>query len=79
MSTTTPKWKRGTKFVEQYSDLGAGDAFLVNNLLPPTVEPGAFEALKNEVQWKTMYHHGGEVPRLVAVEGDIQSDGWYAI
>lgn len=72
---------------------GEGDTFLVTNLLPEDVANAAFEALKNEVQWQTMYHHGlwqsfsifilmiqcycagGEVPRLVAVQGQIHENG----
>ncbi|KIM31183.1 hypothetical protein M408DRAFT_255297 [Serendipita vermifera MAFF 305830] len=75
----TPRWKKGTKYVEQGEELGAGDSRLVLNILPTDLEAVAFENLKKEVQWKTMYHHGGEVPRLVAVEGEIQEDGWFPI
>lgn len=38
--------------------LGAGDSYLVTNLLPPDLADVAFERLKTEVQWQTMYHRG---------------------
>ena len=34
-----------------------------------------FSCLNNEVQWQKMYHRSGEVPRLVAVQGQIENDG----
>ncbi|EJC99556.1 uncharacterized protein FOMMEDRAFT_31217 [Fomitiporia mediterranea MF3/22] len=54
---------------------GAGDTFLVQDVLPPDVLEGSFERLCNEVKWNTMSHRGGEVPRLVAVEGTVDEDG----
>lgn len=74
----------GTKFdskapVMKAGDvLGEGDSKLVNNILPRFLSKVAFEKLKKEVVWRTMYHRGGEVPRMVAVEGDICEDGRYA-
>ncbi|KIJ46464.1 hypothetical protein M422DRAFT_74902 [Sphaerobolus stellatus SS14] len=58
---------------------GEGDTYLVESLLPEDVAAKAFEQLKDEVQWQTMYHHGGEVPRLVAVQGEVTEDGSFPI
>ncbi|CAG7854776.1 SubName: Full=Uncharacterized protein {ECO:0000313/EMBL:CCA66317.1} [Serendipita indica DSM 11827] len=74
----TPKWKRGTEYVAPGEALGAGDSFLTLDVLPPELED-AFENLKKEVRWQTMFHHGGAVPRLVAIQGEIQPDGWFPI
>jgi hypothetical protein len=76
---STPKWKSDAEYVKQTEGLGAGDSYLTLNLLPPELESDAFEKLKQEVKWQKMYHHGGEVPRLVAVEGEIQPDGWWGL
>ncbi|KAL5480550.1 hypothetical protein ACEPAI_1820 [Sanghuangporus weigelae] len=54
---------------------GAGDTYLVRDVLPPDDLEGAFACLCEEVQWLTMSHRGGEVPRLVAVQGTIDPDG----
>jgi alkylated DNA repair dioxygenase AlkB len=60
--------------------IGEGDSFIVHDLLP-TVEDASnssqniFENLYREVAWQKMYHATGEVPRLVAVQGTIASDG----
>ncbi|KIK58611.1 hypothetical protein GYMLUDRAFT_74874 [Collybiopsis luxurians FD-317 M1] len=56
--------------------LGAGDSYLVLDLLGKDSELSnvAFDKVKEEVQWDTMHHRGGEVPRLVAVQGQPDSD-----
>ncbi|KAJ3508148.1 hypothetical protein NLJ89_g5915 [Agrocybe chaxingu] len=59
--------------------LGAGDSYLVTDILPPKLAEVAFEKLKTEVKWQTMYHRGGEVPRLVAVEGEVAEDGSFPV
>lgn len=55
--------------------LGEGDTDIIGGLLPHEVEKEAFEELRNEVQWQRMLHQGGEVPRLVAVQGEVAQDG----
>jgi hypothetical protein len=38
--------------------LGAGDSYLVLDLLPEDLAEVAFQKLKAEVKWDTMYHRG---------------------
>ena len=57
--------------------LGAGDSSLVLDILPQDLADVAFANMRKEVQWNTMFHRGGQVPRLVAVEGDVDTDGRY--
>jgi len=38
--------------------LGAGDSYLVADMLPPDLVDVVFGRLKTEVQWQTMYHRG---------------------
>ncbi|KUJ18145.1 Isochorismatase hydrolase [Mollisia scopiformis] len=52
-----------------------GDTTVVHNLLDEDAADGIFEKLRDEVRWQRMSHQGGEVPRLVAVQGDIDHDG----
>lgn len=52
-----------------------GDTVVITNLLPPDVVCDIFEKLKAEVQWQKMSHQGGEVPRLVAVQGEVGKGG----
>ncbi|EMD31187.1 hypothetical protein CERSUDRAFT_120047 [Gelatoporia subvermispora B] len=59
--------------------MGEGDTSLVLDFLPPDLASVAFEALLREVQWSTMHHRGGEVPRRVAVEGEMNTDGSFPI
>lgn len=55
--------------------IGEGDSRIVLNVLPPCLNDSAFGLLRTEVQWKSMRHRSGEVPRLVAVQGDMDRDG----
>jgi nicotinamidase-related amidase/alkylated DNA repair dioxygenase AlkB len=52
-----------------------GDTTIIHNALPPALADGVFEILKKEVHWLRMSHQGGEVPRLVAVQGSVAGDG----
>lgn len=52
-----------------------GDTTLLHNFLPPAVIDGLFEQLCEEVHFKRMRHQGSEVPRFVAVQGAIDTDG----
>lgn len=72
-SRTTPP-----QFLGVNDKLGEGDSRLVLDILPEELGSTAFERVRDEVQWKTMFHRGGEVPRLVAVEGEVNEDGRYA-
>ena len=56
--------------------IGSGSVLHLNRLA--AVDPaggGALAALTAEVDWQTMYHRGGEVPRKVATQGDIGAGG----
>jgi hypothetical protein len=78
----------------EIENLGAGDSYLRLNVLPDELAHVAFENLRKEVKWDTMFHRGdctitfrrnycahsllttgGEVPRLVAVEGHVDEHG----
>ncbi|KAJ7046662.1 hypothetical protein C8F04DRAFT_204670 [Mycena alexandri] len=59
--------------------LGAGDSYLTLDVVPPELAERAFESIREEVKWDVMHHRGGEVPRLVAVEGEVGPDGSFPI
>ena len=52
-----------------------GDTAVISDVLPPELASTAFERLKHEVEWQRMSQHGGEVPRLVAVQGAVDDQG----
>ncbi|RFU79538.1 isochorismatase family [Trichoderma arundinaceum] len=52
-----------------------GDTDVILNALPSSLADEAFHKLEKEVLWQRMSHQGGEVPRLVAVQGDVGEDG----
>ena len=52
-----------------------GDTTVIENLLDNERSDGIFERIRDEVRWQKMSHQGGEVPRLVAVQGEVAEDG----
>jgi alkylated DNA repair dioxygenase AlkB len=52
-----------------------GDTRVIFAILPDSLAQNIFERVRNEVDWQRMSHQGGEVPRLVAVQGQIEADG----
>ncbi|KAI0354516.1 hypothetical protein OH77DRAFT_1426110 [Trametes cingulata] len=59
--------------------IGEGDSSVIYDFLPPDLAETAFDNLLKEVKWNKMMHRGGEVPRVVAVEGSILEDGSYPV
>ena len=55
--------------------LGEGDSKILDNALSPDLRDHAFELVKKEVDWQIMRHRNGEVPRRVAVQGQIDPNG----
>ncbi|KAL8668292.1 MAG: hypothetical protein Q9168_007079 [Polycauliona sp. 1 TL-2023] len=55
--------------------IGAGDSRIIHEILDLELAKGAFAQLKDEVKWQTMSHRSGQVPRLVAVQGEIGEKG----
>ncbi|KAH7100274.1 hypothetical protein BKA62DRAFT_707386 [Auriculariales sp. MPI-PUGE-AT-0066] len=80
MSSIKPsRSKRVVKTLGPDSVMGEGDTELVLNIVPEDLAKDAFELLKDEVGWQTMFHRGGEVPRRVAVQGEVAEDGSYPV
>jgi nicotinamidase-related amidase/alkylated DNA repair dioxygenase AlkB/glutathione S-transferase len=52
-----------------------GDTSIIHSLLGDALEEGIFEKLRDEVRWQKMSHQGGDVPRLVVVQGEVGEDG----
>ena len=54
------------------TDLGIGDCMLYGRCMKePYDQSDFFSKLNSDVCWQTMEHRGGEVPRLVSVQGDV--------
>jgi glutathione S-transferase len=71
------KYESSAPVMAEGDSVGEGDSYIKYNILPLDQSSSAFENIKNEVQWRSMFHRGGEVPRLVAVEGEVREDGRY--
>ncbi|KAI1749550.1 hypothetical protein F4782DRAFT_549696 [Xylaria castorea] len=52
-----------------------GDTKVIYDILPADLARDMFTRLHAEVAWQRMSHQGGEVPRLVAVQGLVAADG----
>ncbi|KAG9246887.1 hypothetical protein BJ878DRAFT_247342 [Calycina marina] len=71
MTTTA---RREEPQVNSTSDiLCEGDTTIIENLLPDAGD--IFEKVRDEVRWQKMSHQGGDVPRLVCVQGEVAEDG----
>ncbi|MCJ1475181.1 hypothetical protein MMC13_003841 [Lambiella insularis] len=55
--------------------IGECDSRIILDALSREVSDNALKLLKKEVQWETMHHRGGEVPRKIAVQGQVDKDG----
>lgn len=68
-------WRASMHTLGPQDMIGAGDSSIVHNVLKQEFAKEAFTGLKTEVKWQTMYHRSGQVPRLVAVQGEKGKDG----
>ena len=55
--------------------VGDGDSRIIVNALSKLLSKDAFDKVREEVAWQAMFHRSGEVPRRVAVQGEIGADG----
>lgn len=56
-------------------NIGSGDSKIVYGIIDSTTIKNAFDQMREEVDWQTMSHRSGQVPRLVAVQGEIGKNG----
>ncbi|KAI2618309.1 hypothetical protein GGS26DRAFT_387873 [Hypomontagnella submonticulosa] len=52
-----------------------GDTKVIYDVLPTPLSEDIFEKIRDEVRWQRMSHQGGDVPRLVAVQGQVDQEG----
>lgn len=80
---TTPRQFRSDSTMEEPTydmrGLCEGDTHVIANVLPEELAGEAFQKLQDEVDWQRMSHQGGEVPRLVAVQGEVSEDGSFPV
>ncbi|TQS31829.1 hypothetical protein Golomagni_07878, partial [Golovinomyces magnicellulatus] len=76
----TPQLESGPDNPEFHAKgLCEGDTDVIGNVLPEELAGEAFQRLQDEVDWQRMSHQGGDVPRLVAVQGEIAEDGSFPV
>ncbi|RYP44199.1 hypothetical protein DL768_009315 [Monosporascus sp. mg162] len=52
-----------------------GDTKVIYDVLPHPLAENIFGKIRDEVRWQRMSHQGGEVPRLIAVQGQVDHEG----
>lgn len=67
--------RRRKDIIEVGDTIGSGDSELIYDAMSFAAGEDLFEELRAEVDWQKMYHRSGEVPRLVAVQGEKGSGG----
>ena len=68
-------WQSRSATLGPNDNIGSGDSRIIHNVLSSPFINDAFSRLKEEVDWQTMFHRSGQVPRLVAVQGDVGKNG----
>ncbi|KAI1770625.1 hypothetical protein F4818DRAFT_255295 [Hypoxylon cercidicola] len=61
--------------LEESDPLCEGDTVVVYDILPQPLSDNVFEKVRTEARWQRMMHQGGEVPRLAAIQGEVEEDG----
>jgi hypothetical protein len=60
---------------EESAPICEGDTTVISNLLDVDASTHIFERVRDEVLWQKMSHRGGDVPRLISVQGELAEDG----
>ena len=68
-------WQSRSATLGPSDRIGSGDSSIIHNVIGSPIINDAFSRLKEEVDWQTMFHRSGQVPRLVAVQGEVGRNG----
>lgn len=74
-SRNRTSWQSRSATLGPNDSIGSGDSKIIHNVIDPLIINNAFGQLKEEVDWQTMFHRSGQVPRLVAVQGEVGTNG----
>lgn len=68
-------WQSRSTTLGPDDSIGSGDSKIIHNVIGSPTINDTFNQMKEEVDWKTMFHRSGQVPRLVAVQGEVEKNG----
>ena len=68
-------WQSRSALLGPNDSIGSGDSAIIYNVIRSPAIDDLFNRLKGEIDWQTMLHRGGQVPRLVAVQGEAEENG----
>nr|POE56358.1 dna oxidative demethylase alkbh2 [Quercus suber] len=58
----------------EFDEEASAGSRILYNLMPDKDAETILDDLNNEIEWQTMYHQTGEVPRLICCQGTVESD-----
>ena len=74
-SKSRNSWQSRSATLGPNDSIGSGDSAIIYDVIgSPTIDD-IFNRLKGEIDWQTMFHRGGQVPRLVAAQGEAEKNG----
>lgn len=74
-SRNRSSWQSKSATLGPNDNLGSGDSRIIHSVIGSPIINDLFNQMKQEVDWQTMFHRGGKVPRLVAVQGEVERNG----
>ena len=74
-SKNRSSWQSRSATLGPLDNIGSGDSKIIHNVIGSPIINDAFNQVKAEVDWQTMSHRSGQVPRLVAVQGETGKNG----
>ena len=74
-SKNRTSWQSRSATLGPSDSIGSGDSKIIHNVISSPIINDAFSEMKKEVDWQTMFHRSGQVPRLVAVQGEVDRNG----
>ena len=74
-SRNRSSWQSRSAALGPNDSIGSGDSKIIHNVIGSPLIKDAFSYMKEEVDWQTMFHRSGQVPRLVAVQGEVGKNG----
>ena len=68
-------WQSRSATLGPNDSIGSGDSKIIYNVIGSPMINDVFSKIREEVDWQTMFHRSGQVPRLVAVQGEVGENG----
>ena len=68
-------WQSRSATLGPNDSIGSGDSQIIYDVISSPIIDDAFSQMKEGIDWQIMFHRSGQVPRLVAVQGEVGENG----